>query len=377
MRILRIGQNIKTGEKGGGGAYHMHALSRDQAKQGHEVTVITIDKRKNQQSRRITNGDWSYNHIICPQTVDILGNKLSFAQIKKTTDLTDYDVIHLHSHFFFSTFVPTVLNIRSETPIAITNHSLYSQSIPLWLSKAQLRTMGRITYSLSDVIFCYTEFDKEKLRSLGVSTEIEVIPNGIDTSKFTPQGTCHPAMEQDNDGLNILFVGRLVDGKRPEMAAKGFAQIYDDHPNCDLYYCGDGPKRNELHQLINQLNIESRTHLLGETTYEKMPEVYRGADILVLPSKAEGFPRTILESLASGVPVIASSLPQTRSVVEQTGRVIKGDCENDIAKKLSWMITNDEERSKLGRTGQELITKKYSWNRLVEQTTEVLERISS
>lgn len=374
MNILRISQNIKMGEQSGGGAYHIHALSRDQAKRGHNVTVATIGEDSTRQKIKGRSGDWSYDHIVCAETVEILGNQISIEQLRETLDVTEYDVVHLHSHFFFSTFFSSLLQSLSDIPVVITNHSLYSQSIPLWLSRAQLRTMGWITYSLSDCIFCYTDADKEALQEIGILTPVEVIPNGIDTSKFSPSGSRY--QEMSNSGPNLLFVGRLVDGKQPEMVAKAFEILSDDYPECELYFCGDGPKRDQLQKLIETLGIASRTHILGEVPYSTMPSVYRGADIVVLPSKAEGFPRTILEALACGVPVVATDLPQTRDVVQQTGRIINNRSKTDIAEKISWLLSNESERIKRGERGRELVEQTYSWNRLVDETTKVMKNLS-
>ncbi|AKH97422.1 glycosyltransferase [Halanaeroarchaeum sulfurireducens] len=79
-----------------------------------------------------------------------------------------------------------------------------------------IRSLGRWTFDQADVVFCYTETDKNLVRDLGVHSRIEVVPNGIDTERFTPEGPGSDLVK--SDGPVVLFVGRLVEGKRPGIA---------------------------------------------------------------------------------------------------------------------------------------------------------------
>lgn len=76
-----------------------------------------------------------------------------------------------------------------------------------------LRTLGRWSCNQADMIFCYTEEDRRRVRDYGVASPIEVVPNGVDTERVTPESPTSELIE--HDGLVAIFVGRLVDGKRP------------------------------------------------------------------------------------------------------------------------------------------------------------------
>ncbi|PSQ80199.1 MAG: hypothetical protein BRD41_05605, partial [Bacteroidetes bacterium QS_1_63_11] len=96
-----------------------------------------------------------------------------------------------------------------------------------------------------------------------------------------------------------LFVGRLVEGKRPQDALDAIIQVIDYRPDVKFFYCGDGPLRDRLESRVAEAGKEMSIYFLGHVEYDQMPSVYRGADLLILPSQAEGFPRTILEAFAS------------------------------------------------------------------------------
>ncbi|MCH7661510.1 MAG: glycosyltransferase [Euryarchaeota archaeon] len=245
MRILRVAQKIYPDVKGGG-PYHVHAMSRDQAAMGHDVTVVTVagDSMKPHTEQRD-----GYTLLRYPSTLSLLGNDISTGVGQHLLDAKEFDVIHAHSHLYFSTNLAALKRRFSNIPLAITNHGLYSQNAPEWVFEWYLRTVGRWTFNRADVVFCYTEEDRERVQRFGVESNIEVVSNGIDTERFRPDG---PASERiDYEGPVVLFVGRLVEGKRPGDAVVAMEEVRREHPDARLYLCGKGPLRGDLEAQIS------------------------------------------------------------------------------------------------------------------------------
>ncbi len=309
MRILRVAPWLYPNSKGGG-EYHVHAMSRDQAAMGHNVTVLTTYESSDLPRFEEKGG---YTVIRVSPGVTLLGNDVSPAVGRYLwgVDSDQFDVIHAHSHLYFTTNLAALKRRLGDIPLAITNHGLYTQSAPKWVFDIYLNTVGRWTFNQADVVFCYTDADKQRVRDLGVKSPIEVVSNGIDTDRFTSEG---PTSELIDAGAPVvLFVGRLVDGKRPAIAIEAFAGVREEYPDAELVLCGEGPLESELKTFVRELGIEEAVTFLGQIPYDDMPAVYRTANVLVLPSRAEGVPRTIMEALSSGVPVVSSDLPQVRS----------------------------------------------------------------
>lgn len=367
MRILRVAQKIHP-EIPGGGPYHVHAMSRDQAAMGHDVTVLTVATDSDQPQTEARDG---YSVVRYPPTLSLLGNDISsgLARHLADVDATEFDVLHAHSHLYFSTNLAALKRRFSDIPLAITNHGLYSQNAPEWVFDAYLRTLGWWTFDRADAIFCYTDTDRERVRDLHVSSPIKVVPNGIDTERFSPDGPASDLI--DHDGPVVLFVGRLVEGKRPATAVRALATVRDTHPDAALYLCGSGPLREELASLAADLGIDDAVRFLGHVSYDEMPGVYRHADAFVLPSRAEGVPRTVMEAMATGVPVVCTDLPQTRPLVEVGGYPVP---ENDVAAfvdRISTCLDGDYPAGVRKR-----IVDEHSWADTVERTTEVLDALS-
>lgn len=125
MRILRIAQKTYP-EVVGGGTYHVHAMSRDQAAMGHDVTVLTVGNgtRPRREERA------GYTVVRRPATAEAFGNSLSAGVARFLHGVDDYDVMHAHSHLYFSTNLAALKRRFDSIPLAITNHGLYSQSAP-------------------------------------------------------------------------------------------------------------------------------------------------------------------------------------------------------------------------------------------------------
>lgn len=356
MRILRVAQNLYP-EVPGGGTYHVHAMSRDQAAMGHDVTVLTVSNDKSLPRREERDG---YTVVRRSSTVELFGNDISLGVASFLREADDFDVIHAHSHLYFSTNLAALKRRLGDIPLAITNHGLYSQNAPVWLFDLYLRTGGRWTFNQADVAFCYTEEDKRRVQEFGVDSRIEVVANGVDTERFTPEGPESDLIE--HDGPVILFVGRLVEGKRPRDAIQAVSQL-PDSLSAKLYIVGDGPLQEELERDGEDVIF------LGHVPYDEMPAIYRSGDVLLLSSRAEGFPRTVLEAFASRMPVVSSHLEQTASLVQEGGKTVPiGDIEGYTA-ALEQVLKN---RDGLGDKGRHTVVDRFRWQDTVEQTTGVL-----
>jgi glycosyltransferase involved in cell wall biosynthesis len=360
MRILRVAPYIYPDTKGGG-AYHVFALSRDQAAMGHDVTVLTVCEDESLPKVEETDG---FTILRVSPGLTLFGNDISSAVARYLWGVNseDFDVIHAHSHLYFSTNLAALKRRLGDISLAITNHGLYSQSAPKQVFDIYLKTLGRWTFNQANIVFCYTDEDRRRVRELGVNSDIAVVPNGIDTSRFTPDGSESDLI--DHDGLVILFVGRLVEGKCPQDAIEAVAEIPTEL-DAKLYVVGDGPMREELGALGR-----NAVKFLGHVPYDEMPAVYRAGDVLILPSRAEGLPRTVLEAFASGVPVVSSHLEHTASVVQKGGETVPV---GDITAYSSALNRVLNDRDQLGKQGREAAVEKFRWESTVEETTQRLE----
>ncbi len=363
MRVLRVAQKLYP-DVTGGGPYHVHAMSRDQAAAGHDVTVLTVGRDDGLPRRETRDG---YTVLRRPATVELLGNEISLGVANALRRVGEFDVVHAHSHLYVSTNLATASARLADVPLAITNHGLFSQTAPEPVFEAYLRTLGRLTFDSADAVFCYTGADRDRLRAYGVDARVAVVPNGVDTGRFHPDG---PVDDRVAGDPAVLFVGRLVEGKRPRDAVAALARLRERRPAARLTVCGEGPLAAAVGSAAAEFGVGDAVDLLGHVPHGEMPGVYRGADAFLLPSRAEGFPRTVLEAMATDVPVVVSDLAGLGAVVDGAGETVPVGDVAGFARALDCVLAGT------GRSPRDVVADDHAWADTVAETTRVLAEIA-
>jgi glycosyltransferase involved in cell wall biosynthesis len=140
-----------------------------------------------------------------------------------------------------------------------------------------------------------------------------VIPNGVDTDTFHPDAGDARRYRPPGAGVVIGFAARLVPQKRPEDLLRVAAAISARHPDACFLVAGDGSRRAGYEELARSLDVGARVRFLGYVA--DMRSFYAACDIFVLPSRSEGCPNVVLESMAMRRAVLASDAPGTREVI--------------------------------------------------------------
>ncbi|MBW4536881.1 MAG: glycosyltransferase [Pleurocapsa minor HA4230-MV1] len=142
---------------------------------------------------------------------------------------------------------------------------------------------------------------------------VNIIPNGVDSTRFTPEGSKLDFNLPKPIVLCVAWLNRNSH-KRIELAIAAVARL----PQASLLLCGDGPDRGYFEELGNKI-LGSERFTLYYSNYEQMPEVYRSADVFTLPSLNEPFGLAYLEAMASGLPVVATDDEMRRYVIGDGG----------------------------------------------------------
>jgi len=163
----------------------------------------------------------------------------------------------------------------------------------------------------ADAVLAVSDDLRAKIVELGIpGAKVHVVMQGIDTSRFRPgdRGEARKKIGAPADARLLLWVGRIAPVKGLEVlleaARRSRAQGVDFH----LYLLGDGPQRAALEAEGRRLGLADRLHFVGTVGHERLPDWYRAADLTVLSSHSEGIPNVLRESLACGVPYVATSV---------------------------------------------------------------------
>ena len=205
------------------------------------------------------------------------------------------------------------------------------------------------------------------------SARITQIYNGVDAQRFAPASSGRPLIEGSpfTDAKHWLVgtVGRMQTVKDQPMLARAFIQALALQPalreRLRLVMVGDGPLRAESQRLLQAAGVADLAWLPGERA--DVPAILRGLDCFVLPSLAEGVSNTILEAMATGLPVVATDVGGNAELVTHgsTGEIVPAADVQACANAMRRMAADPAQARAMGKSGREQIEKRFSMGAMV------------
>lgn len=208
----------------------------------------------------------------------------------------------------------------------------------------------------------------ESLRDLALQTwpegSIEVIPNGVDLDFFQPSQRL--AAPNAKDRKNLLVIAQLIERKGIQYLLEAIALLPPTlRGQISLTVCGVGPYEQELRWKAESCGLLEQVEFAGLVKHEQLPTRHRAADLFVLPTLQEGLPLALLEAMASGVPVLATSAGGIPQLVRdgENGVLVHPADVPALARALEHMLTNDALLARL-RVAARASVEPWSWSRL-------------
>lgn len=203
-------------------------------------------------------------------------------------------------------------------------------------------------------------------------SKVQQVYNGVDSNRFHPGNQDHVVAGcpffRPSQWL-VGTVGRMQTVKDQPTLAKAFIRALEIAPELRdtlrLAMVGDGPLRAECQSLLEQAGLLELAWLPGERN--DIPEIMRSLDCFVLPSLAEGISNTILEAMASGLPVIATRVGGNPDLVDagNTGEIVPPDNPEAMAREIVRLAKDATFAAQMGRSGRRMVEQKFSMNAMV------------
>lgn len=283
------------------------------------------------------------------------------ARIRELVQQTQADVVHAHG-YKADAYVYFAMR-GSSIPIISTCHSWYTNELLAHIyaiaDRLFLRGFGEVVAVSAEV--------KQQLLDAGIRKDrIHQIDNGIDLTPFSPEARSRRENEAADHPLEVGWVGRLSHQKGADIFLRAIAQTLIQLPKTKFTLVGDGPDRQQLESLIDELNIRQSVSLPGRR--EDMAAVYSSFDILVSSSRLEGLPMAILEGMASSRPWIATPVGDVPSVIldDVTGVLVPPEDVEALSAALVSLLQDPARRERLGLAARKLIEEKFSAQRMAE-----------
>lgn len=216
------------------------------------------------------------------------------------------------------------------------------------------------------------------------ASRIRVICNGVDTARFSAAASAAPRPAQrpefnDPDAFVIGTVGRMQPIKAQTLLVQAFVEALRQQPQLQsrlrLVLVGDGPLRGECQALLEQAGLTHLAWLPGERA--DVPEVMKGFDVFALPSLAEGISNTILEAMASGLPVLATAVGGNAELVDagRTGVLVEPGNAQAMAQAIIALASDPAAARAMGEAGRRRAEQSFSLPGMVAAYQQLYEQL--
>ena len=315
-------------------------------KKGHEVFIVTVNPNK-----------MKYEFEDNKKIIRIPGIPIGIydyrltgiypLRVINTIRKWKLDVIHSQTEFGIGTF-SRVIASQLRIPIVHTYHTYYEDYM-YYITKGHFdKASRRFVRELAN-FYCDKSIDELIVPTKKIydvyknkykfKREINIIPTGLDISRFYKENfdikdvnKLKEKYKINKDDLTLLFVGRIGKEKNIDLLINNMI----DDKRLKLIIIGDGPDINFYKDLVKEKKLENNVIFVGKVPYNEIPIYYQLGNIFVTASKSETQGLTVIEALASSLPVIAINDESFRNVINtENGFIFETDEEyKDILKKI-------------------------------------------
>ncbi len=331
---------------------------------------------------------WHYSQVATQETVDgvavshpryfmtpkvgmfLYGWQMFFSvlpHMRRVQQHYPFDLID--AHFLYPDgFAATLLGRTLKTPVVV---SARGNDVLLYSRFATIRPLLRKTLRAAQQAITVSEELKAGLVRLGAPADkVTVIPNGVDAGKFhnIPQENARTTLGL-SDKKTILSVGHLIHRKGFDRLLLVLKNLCTENRDLDLQLIivGEGPLRKSLAETSIACGLGERVRFVGTVPHQDLALWYSAADVFCLLSRQEGCPNVVLESLACGTPVVATSVGEIPSLLasEHVGLLAEPN-EYDMTRKILWALDKSWSRETI-----RAYAKGYTWERVAHSLAQV------
>ncbi|SFE05306.1 glycosyltransferase [Blastococcus tunisiensis] len=376
------------GVDAGGQNVHVAALAAGLAARGHEVTVHTRRDDATLPERVVVQDGYDVVHVPAGPAEplpkdDLLPHMPEFARVlRHRWAAARPDVVHAHFWMSGLASVEASAGLVAPVPVLQTFHALGSvkrrhqgaadpsPAERIELERGLCREVSHVVATCTDEVF--------ELRRLGLPTDrVSIVPCGVDTAVFTPDGPVAPRGQRKR----LLVLGRLVERKGQDDAVRALRAV----PDAELVVVGgppadavDGdPEVRRLRAIAAEEGVADRLVFAGSVARDDVPAWVRSADVVLAVPWYEPFGITPLEAMACGRPVVATAVGGLQdSVVDGvTGVLVPPRDPAALGQALAALLADDRRRAAFGAAGVRRARDRYRWSRVVADTDTVYRQV--
>ena len=287
-----------------------------------------------------------------------------------------------HSHFVgFSTLIFGITSKVFRIPYVVSVHGMEL------ISNNRLSfLMKKLCMSFPDRIICVSRYVALMAKKYVSNKKLVFIPNGVDVEKLKPNKNRNKFKKELNIKYEkiLLSICNLVERKGLDIVIKAFHQASQKIPNIVYFIIGKGPEKENLVNLVKQLNLSDKVRFINYVSDEDLANFYNICDIFVLMSRTirekagiEGFGVVYIEASYFGKPVIGGKSGGTADSIinEVTGYRIEPTNQKELSNKIIKLLKDASLRKKLGNNGKKRVKTKLLWKHNIDKLIKIYQSL--
>ncbi len=292
----------------------------------------------------------------------------------------NFDIINTHTYRFSNNEFTAFAQLRNKIPFVYTGHDklkLDYMNFPLraWDNLYRFSIGRAIFNQASRLIGANKEYMNDYIQLFNIPpNKIKVVPLGLDYDKFASLPPAKDLRELlGNPQKIVLYIGRFIDYKRPDMVVQAFKKVLDKYNDTFLIMLGkDYGLMSECKRLVSEYHLEKRVIFFEDAPESLKFQALSIADVCVVPSDYESFGIVALEAQAAGVPVVANNCGGLKDLVKngETGLVLEKRTSDEIAEKVLTILQNDNLRASM-KSNSKAFAKGFSWRSVASQLSDI------
>ncbi|AFZ00458.1 glycosyltransferase family 4 protein [Calothrix sp. PCC 6303] len=282
-----------------------------------------------------------------------------------------YDIIHFHA--LGPSLFTCIPNLAASAKVVVTCQGLDWQRAKWGSLSSELIHLGeRTAVRFADKIIVVSDALQDYFAQT-YGRETVYIPNAPASYSNSDPNFGYGKLLGLQSGKYVLFLGRMVPEKRPDLLVDAFSQL--ESTGWKLVLAGGvSDTKSFTSRLLEKIAKNPNIVFAGELQDERLAEIMRGAGLFALPSDLEGLPLAMLEAMREGIPVLASDIPPHHQLVGDDRGVLftAGNLES-CRQNLEWAIENPRILAEMANKAEKHIQFTYSWDSITLKTLELYE----
>lgn len=371
---------------------HVRQLARAMGNLGVNVDVFTRDHDYQCDGDDPSSGRVNYVHVPAGPPDAPLGDLPTYLDefangVQDYRQRNNVRYTAIHSHYWLSGWAGTKIAAATGVPQVVTFHTLSRIKMQSRSGEQEPPVRQQTEEQIiagADCVVAFSPHERDAMvRLYGADRDrVELIPCGVDLSRFRPVGRTEARRELGLNGHKVmLYVGRIEPLKGADLLLHAAASLESDEGVQVLVVGSDAEGSGELerlHQMSNDLQLGDTVEFVGRVPQERLALYYSAADVCVVPSFYESFGLAALESMACGTPVVATRVGGLSTIVEhgRTGYLKSWRCPEAFAQSVEIIMANDDLRDSMGRAARHR-AETLSWDQVAGRLLELYQRLSS